>query len=103
MGRSGQQWRGSRDRGGGRTNGRQKRREKEAKFATQEQMQNGYYTTYNVVKDTIVADVQKKYKFGTDIAKAIRDEKKFDIKTVKPTREIATSTGLTTTAIMALN
>ena len=92
MGRNNnRQWRGGRGgRGnaGGRNNGREKRKEKEIKFATQEQMQRGYYATYTVVKDAIVADVQKKYKFGTDIAKSLRDGKKFDIKKEKPKREL---------------
>ena len=61
MGRNNnRQWRGGRGgRGnaGGRNNGRKKRKEKEIKFATQEQMQRGYYATYAVVKDAIVADV----------------------------------------------
>ena len=92
MGRSNRQWRGSKGRGGGRNNGREKRREKEIKFATQEQMQRGYFATYNVVKEAIIADVQKRYKFGTDMAKSVRDGKKFDIKAVKPIREIATLT-----------
>jgi len=60
MGRSNRQWRGSKGRGGGRNNGREKRREKEVKFATQEQMQRGYFATYNVVKEAIIADVQKR-------------------------------------------
>jgi len=89
MGRYNRHWKGGRGRGGGRTNGREKRKEKEIKFATQEQIQKGYYATYNVVKDAIVADIQKKYKFGTDMAKAVRDGQKFDIKGAKPRREIA--------------
>ena len=44
--------------------------------------------TYTVVKDAIVADMQKKYKFGTDIAKSLRNGKKFDIKKEKPKREL---------------
>ena len=51
------QWRGGRrgcDNAGGRNNGREKRKEKEIKFATQEQMQRGYYATYTVVKDAIL-------------------------------------------------
>ena len=93
MGRNNnRQWRGGgrsgRGNAGGRNNGREKRKEKEIKFATQEQMQKGYYATYTVVKDAIVADVQKKYKFGTDIAKSLRDGKKFDIQKEKPKREL---------------
>ena len=74
MGRNNKrQWRGGhRGRGnaGGRNNGQDKRKEKEIKFSTQGQMQRGYYATYTIVViDAIVADVQKKYKFGTDVAK----------------------------------
>ena len=43
------------------------------KFATQEQMLRGNYATYNTVKDVIVQEVQRKYKFGSDVAKSIRD------------------------------
>ena len=92
MGRDRRQWQGSKGCGGGRNSGREKRREKEVKFATQEQIQKGYYATYNIVKEAIIADVQKRYKFGTNMAKSVRDGKKFDIKTVKPVREIATLT-----------
>ena len=88
------QWRGSKGKGSGRNNGRKKRKDKEVKFATQEQIQKGYYATYNVVKEAIIANAQKRYKFGTDIAKLIRDAVSFDIKTVKLTREIATLTPL---------
>ena len=61
-------------------------------MATQEQIQKGYYATYNVVEEAIVADAQKCYTLGTDIVKSIRDAVSFDIKTVKPTRKIATLT-----------
>ena len=70
------------------------KKDKEYKFATQEQTQKGYYATYNVVKEAIVADAQKRYKFGTNIAKSIRDAISFNSKKVKPTREIATLTPL---------
>ena len=70
-------------------NGHEKRKEKEMKFATQEQSTKSLYGTFNVTKDAIVADVQAKYKFRTDIAKAIRDRKKFEINNIRPVREIA--------------
>ena len=90
MGRFNRQWRGGRGRGGGRNNGRETTQEKEMKFATQDQIQKGYFATYNAVKEEIIADVQKKYKFGTDIAKSLRSGNKFDLKSVKPIRELAT-------------
>ena len=74
---------------GGRTNGHEKRKEKEMKFATQEQSTKSLYGTFNAIKDAIVANVQAKHKFGTDIAKAIRDGKKFEINTIRPVRKIA--------------
>ena len=61
-------------------------KEKDMKFATQEQMSNGYYGTYNTVKEIIINEVQKKYEYGCDMAQAIRAGKAFDINTVKPTR-----------------
>ena len=59
------------------------------RFATQKQMTKGYFSTYNNVKDTIVTEVQKRYEYGSDIAKAFRSRQRFDIKTVKPTRGIS--------------
>ena len=37
----------------------------------QEQIQRGYFATYNMVKEAIIANSQKRYKFGTDIAKTM--------------------------------
>ena len=83
MGRNKGQWKGNKRKGG--KNSRQKgHKEKETKFATQEQIQNRYFAMYNVVKEAVVADAQKRYKFGTDIAKSIRDGISFDIKSVNP-------------------
>ena len=67
-------------------------KEKDMKFATQEQMSNGYYGTYNTVKEIIINEVQKKYEYGCDMAQAIRAGKAFDINTVKPTRGQSTET-----------
>ena len=48
MGRNKGQWKGNKGKGG--KDSRQKgRKEKEVKFATQEQIQNGYFVTYSVV------------------------------------------------------
>ena len=69
------------------------------KFATQEQSTKSLYGTFNAVKDAIVADVQAKYKFGTDIAKAIQDGKKFDVETIRPTREITKLSNAETQAL----
>ena len=83
MGRNKGQWKGNKGKGG-KESGQKARKEKEIKFATQEQIQNGYFATYNVVKEAVVADAQKRYKFGTDIAKSIRDGISFNIKSVNP-------------------
>ena len=48
---------------GGRGNGQNQNKEKDMRFATQEQMTRGYYGTYNDVKDLIINDVQKKYEY----------------------------------------
>ena len=55
---------------GNKSRGGYKRRskEKELKFATQEHMSKGNYATYNTVKDAIVQEVQRKFKFGSDVA-----------------------------------
>ena len=59
MGHNNWQWRGSKGRGGRRNNGYKKRKDKEIKFTTQEQIQKGYYVTYNVVKEAIIANAHK--------------------------------------------
>ena len=59
-------------------------REKDMRFATQEQMSGGYYGTYNSVKEIIINKVQKKYEHGCDMAQAIRAEKEFDFSAVRP-------------------
>ena len=74
---------------GGQTNGTEKKKEKEMKFATQEHSTKSLYGAFNAMKDAIVANVQAKYKFGTDIAKAIQDRKKFEVNTIRPVHKIA--------------
>ena len=81
--------RGGSNAGQGNGQGQTKGKQKEMCFATQEQMTKGYYSKYNNVKDVIVTKVQKRYKYGSDIAKAIRSRQQFDIKTVRPTRGIS--------------
>ena len=79
MGRQASAWRytGRGGLGHGNQSCRQKNnREKEMRFATQEQMSNGYYGTYSSVKETLINEVQKKYKHGCDMAHAIRKGKK---------------------------
>ena len=56
-----------------------------------QQMSNpkkGNYATFNAVKEKILIHIQKTYKFGRDIATAIRDGKTFDPTTKKPTRNV---------------
>ena len=59
------------------------------KFATQEQSTKSLYRTYNTIEDAIIANVQVKYKFGTDMTKTIWDRKKIDINDIRPTHKIA--------------
>ena len=87
MGRQATAWKyGSRGagRGRGRDNGHNRNKksnnrlttkEKDLRFTTQDQMMRGYYGTYNAVKELIITEVQKKYKYGCDIATAIRTGK----------------------------
>ena len=59
MGRQATAWRyNNKGRDGGKPS-QDKTKEKEYKFATQEQMSRGYYGTYNSVKDNIITNVQK--------------------------------------------
>ena len=81
MGRQASAWRytGRGGRGHGNQSGkRNNSKDKEMRFATQEQMTNGYYGTYNSVKETLINEVQKKYEHGCDMEHAIRKGKKFD-------------------------
>ena len=64
-------------------------KEKDLQFATQEQMSSGYYSTYNTVKEIIINEVQKKYKYKWDMAHAIRAGKAFDINSVRPIRSLS--------------
>jgi hypothetical protein len=74
-------------------------KEKEMKFATQEQVIRGGYFTYNTVLDSIVQEVQKKYKYGSDIAKSLRDGKLFDLSSIMPVRRVSEETNETTRMI----
>ena len=47
------------------------------------------YETYATVKETIAMHVQKSYKNGLDIAKAIKDMKHVDMTAQEPTRRIS--------------
>ena len=69
--------------------GKQKSKDKEMKFATQDQMSKGNYGTYNSVKECIIQEVQKKYRHGSDIAKSIRDGKLVDLSIDEPTRKLS--------------
>ena len=83
MGRQTTAWKyGSRGAGRGRgrdngcnrnkkSNNRLTAKEKDMRFAMQDQMTRGYYSTYNAVKELIITEVQKKYKYGCNIATAI--------------------------------
>ena len=62
------------------------------RFATQEQMSNRYYGTYNTVKEIIINEVQKKYEYGCDMAQAIWAGEAFDINSVKLVRGQSTKT-----------
>ena len=50
--------RGGLNAGRGNDQSQTKGKQKEMRFATQEQMAKGYYSTYNAVKDTIMTKVQ---------------------------------------------
>ena len=94
MGRQANAWRygGRGGASGGRGNGQSQNREKDMRFATQEQMTRGYYGTYNDVKELIINDVQKKYEYGCDVAKAIRTGVPFDIGVLRPVRQSSNKT-----------
>ena len=62
------------------------------RFATQDQMSNRYYGTYNSVKEIIINKVQEKYEYGCDMAQAIQAREAFDINSVRPVRGQSTKT-----------
>ena len=59
-------------------------------FTTQINGQKVKYTSYATTKEYIIGKVQKKYKNGSDVAKSLRDEKVFNLATIKPKRSVST-------------
>ena len=53
---------------------------------------NTNYATYTTVKDALIQQIQKTFKGGQDIAKSLKEMKKFDFTKDEPTREISTET-----------
>ena len=76
----------------GKNQARNNTKDKDMRFATQEQMSSGCYGTYNTLKEIIINKVQKKYECGCDMAHAIRAGKAFNIDLVKPVRGQSTAT-----------
>ena len=51
------------------------------------------------MKDSLIQEVQRKYKYGADITKSLRDGKKFDLTTVEPVRYMSDETDERTRSI----
>ena len=66
--------------------------EKEYLFAPKTQGQVNKYATFSSVKERIVQEAQKKYKYGSDIAKSLKDEKLVSLSSVRPIMSISTET-----------
>ena len=52
---------------------------------------DGSTVTYDTMKDHVIDQIQKSYKYGIDIAKSLRNMKLDDMKATRPTRDIATT------------
>ena len=47
------------------------------------------YASFASAKERIAQQAQKKYKFGSDVAKSIKDEKKLDLDASKPKTQVS--------------
>ena len=66
--------------------------EKEYLFAPKTQGQNTKYASFASVKEKIVQEAQKKYKYGSDVAKSLKDEKLVDLSKDKPQMKMPSKT-----------
>ena len=66
--------------------------EKEYLFAPKTQSQNTKYASFASVKERIVQKAQKKYKYGSDVAKSLKDEKLVNLSKAKPQMKMSTKT-----------
>jgi hypothetical protein len=63
---------------------------KEMKFSTATATNNTkQYASFTSVKDHIVEMVQKKFKNGSLVARSIKDDKKYDMDSIKPSRKLS--------------
>ena len=68
------------------------KQEKEYLFASKTQGQGSKYATFTSVKEKIVPEAQKKFKYGSDVAKLLKDGKLIDLSTSKPVMKISWET-----------
>ena len=71
---------------------RSTKQEKEYLFAPKTQGQGSKYATFTSVKERIVQEAQKKYKYGSDVAKLLKDGKLIDLSTSKPKMKLSLET-----------
>ena len=86
--RTGTPGRGSGRSGGSGNNNSKVNRDKEILF-TPYYSGKQQYMTYDTVREHIIQDIQKKFKYGSDMVKAIRDDAYTDPGQGKPARQIA--------------
>ena len=60
------------------------KQEKEYLFAPKTQGQGSKYATFTSMKEKIVQEAQKKFKYSSDVAKLLKDGKLIDLSTSKP-------------------
>ena len=68
------------------------KQEKEYLFAPKTQGQGNKYATFTSVKEKIVQEAQKKFKYGSDVAKSLKDGKLIDLSTSKPKMKLSLET-----------
>ena len=65
---------------------------KEYLFAPKTQGQVNKYVTFMSVKEKVVQEAQKKYKYGSEVAKSLKDGKLINLTSVKPIMNVSTET-----------
>ena len=68
------------------------KQEKKYLFAPKTQGQGSKYATFMSVKEKIVQEAQKKFKYRSDIAKSLKDGKLIDLSTSKPKMKLSLET-----------
>ena len=69
--------------------------EQEYLFAPKAHGQASKYTMFSSIKERIVQEVEKKFKYGSDVLKLLKDEKVTNMSTMKPKMQVSSKTDQT--------